>query len=400
MKFLHLTNWEIYHWQGKYFTDDLWRRDLVLHFDYLKRITLLSPVLNEAPPKRATEIDPNILTKIELVSVPRINRKPEFVAGIIPYLIKLFRELQKADTMQCIMVEQPILYGILLPILSKFTRIKTIVFVESSKWRKAYLRGIFSLSWKFREYMCKRAVKHAHVAFFTQDEYKNSLHGNPQSSLVIPAVWLGEKDCITKETLEEALQLRSQDDRLSLGYFGGITFDKGLDILIRAVGELIESGKPVELDIYGKGDMLEKCQVLANSHSDRIRFCGLLPYGPIFHSRVRKCDVVVIPSRTNEHLRITVDAMSQGVPVIASDVPGLRQFVKHNHNGMLVRPLSTQELSQAVTQLQNKDLRRNFAYAALETVTGMTHKSMHLARARHLQRCLPGIEQFIGPESL
>lgn len=63
-------------------------------------------------------------------------------------------------------------------------------------------------------------------------------------------------------------------------------------------------------------------------------------------------DVLVVPSQWHENNpRVIQDAFAGNTPVIASDVGGISEFVRHNCNGLLFKRDSLDELVQLLKQV-------------------------------------------------
>lgn len=395
--FLHVTCWPVYRHEGRLHTWDLWRKDLEFYFDYLDRIVLFSPVEDRPAPPTASAIRQDLAERIELVHTPNIVSGWLKLKNTIPHLIGLARQLRRADVVQVILIENPIVYGFLFAFLRRFTKIRTVVFVESSGWRRPGVVGWKSLYWRFCERMAAVAVRNATLSMHTQEEYRKSLGGVEGTSFVVPAVWIEESDLATSESLEALLEARSPSGRIRLGYFGQMVHDKGLDVLIEAVGLCRAKGLDVELDAYGTGPKLADFMERA-SKVGGVRFPGMLKYGREFLGRLATYDVTVVPSRSNEHLRITVDSCSQGVPLLVSDVPGLRQIAQDGVNGMVVPKEDPAALAAAIERLAaDRDLRGVLSRGALRSVAGMSHRKMHQLRAELLRRVVPDHPHLLAP---
>lgn len=69
-------------------------------------------------------------------------------------------------------------------------------------------------------------------------------------------------------------------------------------------------------------------------------------------------DIVVLPSYYEGTPRNLIEAAAAGLPLIATDVPGCREVVRHGCNGLLVPPRDASALAAAIVQLAgNRDLR-------------------------------------------
>jgi len=63
-------------------------------------------------------------------------------------------------------------------------------------------------------------------------------------------------------------------------------------------------------------------------------------------------DVVALPSFYGEGVpRILIEAAATGLPLVATDMPGCREIVRHGVNGFLVRPREPEPLAQAIKKL-------------------------------------------------
>ena len=64
-----------------------------------------------------------------------------------------------------------------------------------------------------------------------------------------------------------------------------------------------------------------------------------------------RAHIVVLPSYREGLPTILLEAAASGRPIIASDVPGCRDIVKHNENGLLVTPRDSESLADAIEEL-------------------------------------------------
>lgn len=132
---------------------------------------------------------------------------------------------------------------------------------------------------------------------------------------------------------------------------------KGHTYLIEAMGEINKVFPDAQLFIVGDGKMKERLVGLAR---------GLgISQGVIFHPGVPDTtevlsvmDVFVIPS-LDEGLGIAlIEAMAAGRASIGSDVGGIKNLIKHNITGFLVRPADSKAIAGAVIELLRDDKKR------------------------------------------
>lgn len=72
------------------------------------------------------------------------------------------------------------------------------------------------------------------------------------------------------------------------------------------------------------------------------------------------CDAVIIPSLRESFCRVAAEAMANGLPVIASDLPALQDVLGENEAGLLVRSEDVTGFAEAIRQLtETPDLVRS-----------------------------------------
>src|SRR5690606_11414305 len=117
---------------------------------------------------------------------------------------------------------------------------------------------------------------------------------------------------------------RTGGSTLRFGFIGTLSAVKGVEWLIRSFRQL---GIPAMLDIAGRGKETYEEELKALAGDDaRIRFRGYVqPTG--FY---REMDVLVVPSLWEEPLgMVAIEGLANHLPVIASDMGGLRETVRH-----------------------------------------------------------------------
>ncbi len=129
---------------------------------------------------------------------------------------------------------------------------------------------------------------------------------------------------------------------------------KGLDDLIEALYQLREKGYNVYLRIIGAFETAEyekkiHCQVNNLSLQSSIKWVG---FSDNVIDELRKIDLFVLPSLYGEGLPMVVlEAMSVGVPVVATHVEGIPEAVRDGVDGCLARPGNTASLVNAITAI-------------------------------------------------
>ena len=137
-------------------------------------------------------------------------------------------------------------------------------------------------------------------------------------------------------------------------FVGRLIERKGLPYLIEAI-HLLPPGLRVRLDIVGAGHqrpLLERL-VREKGLAERVFFRGRIPYEELAELYAG-CDLFVLPAIVDsrgdtEGLGVVlVEAMSYKKPVIATNVGGIPDIIRHNKTGILVEQRDPQALAQAI----------------------------------------------------
>lgn len=115
---------------------------------------------------------------------------------------------------------------------------------------------------------------------------------------------------------------------------GSLIRRKGFDLLLEAYKKL--KVPCPDLLIAGTGREMDQLKSLAGDLllADRVRFLGFID-GPKKVSLYRSAQFLVCPSRKEPFANVILEAMAANLPVVASDVDGSPEMVRHGENGLL-----------------------------------------------------------------
>jgi glycosyltransferase involved in cell wall biosynthesis len=135
---------------------------------------------------------------------------------------------------------------------------------------------------------------------------------------------------------------------------------KGFDVLIEAVAHAQCRGR-VRVCIIGDGAEEEALHALAASRgvSAYFEFTGRLPVADM-PARFADADVLVLSSYSEGRPNVVVEALASGLPVIATDLEGVRGMVMDGDTGWLIPAGNPDLLARALDQanMNRAELRR------------------------------------------
>jgi glycosyltransferase involved in cell wall biosynthesis len=154
------------------------------------------------------------------------------------------------------------------------------------------------------------------------------------------------------------------DGRRVVGFTGRLVPHKGVDVLLQALRELPSD---VALVVVGSGPRLVDLVGLARriGVDDRVRFCSNVSDDEL-PTYLGLADVFAFPSQNRlEGFGLAVaEAMAMGLPVVVSDVPGVREVIEEGRHGLLVEPLIASDLATKVRALLDDPSRARAMGAA------------------------------------
>lgn len=104
--------------------------------------------------------------------------------------------------------------------------------------------------------------------------------------------------------------------------------------------------------IVGGGPEEARIRGLAAPVGDKVRFAGRVAHAdlPEYYAA---CDVAVMcsVSRLEAFGIAALEAMASGKPVVASDLPGVREVVRSGETGLLAKPVDARDLAAKITKL-------------------------------------------------
>jgi PEP-CTERM/exosortase A-associated glycosyltransferase len=152
-------------------------------------------------------------------------------------------------------------------------------------------------------------------------------------------------------TLKRSLGL---GDACVIGFIGSFYAYEGLDLLLLALPSILAQTPNVRVLLVGGGPQDEalRAQVLRLGLTDKVVFVGRVPHADV-PRYYKLMDVLAYPRRA---MRLTelvtplkpLEALAQGRLLIASDVGGHKELIRHNETGILFKADSAEALAKAV----------------------------------------------------
>lgn len=186
---------------------------------------------------------------------------------------------------------------------------------------------------------------------------------------VAPVIEIAAVDPVVTRRLAARWQF---DARPRIGFAARFAAEKGVEYLLRALPQIIEQVPDVEVvftgaykDTVGEEAYLATLTPHLERYKERLRFLDLLRDDEM-PSFFALCDVLAVTSlnSTEAFGMVQAEAMLCGTPVVATNLPGVREVVRRTGMGEIVPAHDSDALAAAIVRiLQN---RRDYLRAAAD----------------------------------
>lgn len=154
-----------------------------------------------------------------------------------------------------------------------------------------------------------------------------------------------------------------------VGFAGRISPEKGWEDFVTTAQNLLITDTRFSFRIAGDGPDLERMKRLTDESdiSEYFEFLGAVDNMRQFYSEL---DVLLAPSWTEGLPLVQLEASAMSVPVVATDVGGVKDIVKHGYNGFLVPKRDVGKMSEYLLLLkENRNLAKRIGKNGRQIVT-------------------------------
>lgn len=182
--------------------------------------------------------------------------------------------------------------------------------------------------------------------------------------------------------LEPAKTPRSVPEVPTITYLGRIASNKGHEYFVEALGHLSEDVQGVIVGSISD-QAARDLRALAERYdcADQLQLRGWASRTEVL-DLFDRTSVFVFPSLWPETLGIVgIEALSRGVPVVASDVGGVREWLDDEENGFVVPPKDARAIAASVQRLiEDEKQLLDFGRRGIETIRERFLPSQHITQ--------------------
>ena len=181
---------------------------------------------------------------------------------------------------------------------------------------------------------------------------------------------------------EVKLRLNLPVDSQVILFVGSIISRKGVDIVVEVFSHLAARYPRLRLVLVGPNTHQEnprldegfvqamKTRLVVDNLTERVLWAGLVNDSQSLSDYYRAADIFLFPSRAEGLGNVILEAMAAGLPVVASNLPGVTDFlISSGEQGYLIQPEDLSGFITAVEKLINdRDQRQKLGTQARKTI--------------------------------
>ncbi|WP_345867280.1 glycosyltransferase family 4 protein [Shewanella algae] len=287
-------------------------------------------------------------------------------------------EFLKNDAL--LIINYPSSTGLFLILFAYFFNLPYVVEVasDSDQYREKKFGIVVDVVSNFLGKICiPKAVGALYVAQFLKDKW-NCSNGEIVSNVHI-------------EEISSAKTFESKKDKYVITTVGAISYRKGIDIIIDEF-ESLSCDYKIELNIIGP--------VIDEGLKQRIDMLKIHNIDIICHGILKRDEVINILDRTDLYIqasrseglpRSVIEAMSRGVPVVSSNLPGLKGIVEDEFQFKLNQKGSLKAIVSEV--LSSNEILNKMSVSSVAVASNFHIDFTRMKRKEFYTNCKSRIQQ-------
>ena len=264
--------------------------------------------------------------------------------GYIGFYLRIVKTLFKAKKEDLVYVHYPLHVA---PILYFFNRKYILNFHGSDLIFDNTLKKFFS-------YFLKKLIKKSAIVLpsnYYKDFFLTHFEKEKEKLFVYPSGGINRK-------VFQPLDITPNPKEFVIGFVSNLIEKKGWKVLLDAIEILLKENSIPNISLRLVGDGPDKNEI--KNRLEKLNISYTLKSNltqPELAKEYSLFDVFVFPTyRIDESLGLVgLEAMSCGIPVIASDIGGPKGYIKNNINGFLFKVKDVKDLSIKIEEFYNLD---------------------------------------------
>ena len=186
------------------------------------------------------------------------------------------------------------------------------------------------------------------------------------TNFILPDIFYPERNAGKRREIKKKLNV--DNNKTIITFSGRIVPRKRIDILLKAIHEVLKTRNDIQLIILGEGELREKLQRMTAELgiAEYVFFKGFISN---ILDYLQITDIFVFTSDKEGMPNSLLEAMACRLPVIATEIGGVVDLIENRENGLLIKPGDVTGLKDAILNLlENIQLSEKIAENAFLTI--------------------------------
>ncbi len=294
----------------------------------------------------------------ENIKIINLNKKNGFDISLFKKIKKLVREY-KPDILHTHL--STFFYVYLATLFMKIKIVHTVHSIATKEHKK--IQKLICRSWykskRVRLVAISPVVKETLISCYKIKEHN------------IPIIYNGIE--FLNDIADKDYSIKS--DEITLVHIGSLIPVKNHVTIINSIAKLINDGHCIKLYLLGDGTSRKDIELLVEQKgiSNNVNFTGTVSN---VHEYLNLADIFIFPSIYEGMPMSLIEAMSHGLPIVASNVGGIPDMITDKESGLLINP-NENELCEKIIELVNdQSLRERLGKKAKEKSNEFSSENM------------------------
>lgn len=166
------------------------------------------------------------------------------------------------------------------------------------------------------------------------------------------------------------IRVKSYSERENkLVYIGRLEKVKGIDVLLESIKKIEDELKKskIKVEIFGSGSLEKYTKKFLedNNMSEYVFLKGWLSQDEVYRT-LNNSKGVLLSSYSEGLPVILMQAASQGTPIIATDVGGVREILLDNENGILCKNANSEDFSKSILKFLKSEKKEEYSKQSIQ----------------------------------
>jgi glycosyltransferase involved in cell wall biosynthesis len=204
---------------------------------------------------------------------------------------------------------------------------------------------------EIESWLCQESWRIITCSYYMRDHVSSAL-GVPQERICVVQNGVDVNKFNFNLNYWEFRNRFAQGSEKILLFVGRLVPEKGLDVLIRALPNILSNGVDAKIVAVGEGPQREEYQQMAHQYglANKTLFLGHVDDWTL-RALYRVADITIVPSKFEPFGIVALEAMAAHCPLVVCAVGGLNEIVEHENTGLKIPANDHDALAQAMIRI-------------------------------------------------